>query len=106
MGQQRAPICGPASLLGVGKVDDQDGTPLGDSIQARPLAEGELQFVVGAGGMTARSQCSAARAIEDERDCGCIDVEKDHTGLAETVGGPYPAATLDSRQKLLMDCHI
>ena len=82
VGQHGGPVRGPASFLRIGEVDDQNRNPLRDRVQARSLAEGELQFVIHAGGRAAGTQCSAARTVEDKRNRCCVNVEETHTGLA------------------------
>lgn len=72
----------------------------------KALPEDELKFVVPTGRRAASSQCSAARAIEDDRDRGGVDVEQNHTRLAQAVRGPYPAPAVDSSAELFVDCHI
>ena len=106
VGQHGGPVGGPSNLLWIGEVDDQNRNPPRDRVQARSLAEGELQFVVRAGGRAAGSQCSAARAVEDERNRRCVNVEENHAGLAQPVGGIYPAPPVDGGEELLVDRHI
>ncbi|MGO9508383.1 MAG: hypothetical protein ACLPXZ_13960 [Mycobacterium sp.] len=65
-----------------------------------------MQFVVRARRLAAGSQCSAARTVEDDRNRSRINVEQNHTGLAQTVGGFYPAPAVDGREELLVDGHI
>ncbi len=104
VGEQGRAVGRPPRLLG--EVDDEHREPVGDRIQAGSLAERELQFVVGAGGGTAGAEGAAAGAVEDERDGGGVDVEKNHAGLAETVGGLYPTPAVDGLEELLVDRHI
>ena len=106
VGEHGGAVDGPASLVGVGEVGDQDRGPRRDGVQARSLAEGELQFVVHARGRAAGSQCSAVGAVEDQRDRRCVDVEQHHAGLAQPVGGLYPAPAVDGGEELLVDRHI
>ena len=98
IGQHGRPVRGPSNLSWIREVDDQDRDPLRHRLQARSLAKRELQFVVGAGVRAARSQCSAARAFEDERDGRRVNIEQNHAGLAQPVGGLYPTPTVDGRE--------
>ena len=99
-------VDGPARVVGVGEIDDQDGRAPGDRIQARALAEEELELVVHAGGFTAGSEGSAVGAVEDQGDRRRVDVEEHHARLTQPVGGIYPTAAVDSGEKLLVDRHI
>jgi hypothetical protein len=81
MAQHGGPVGRPAHLLRIGEVDDQHRNPRRDRVQARSLAEGELQFVVYTGGRATGSQRSATRAVEDERDSRCVNAEQNHAGL-------------------------
>ena len=104
--QHGGPVGGPPSLLGIGEVHDQDWSPTRDRVQAWPLAEGELQLVIYARGRTARSQCSAAGAVEDQRNRRCVNVEEDHTGLTQTIRSLDAALAVDGGEELLVDRHI
>ena len=99
-------VDGPARVVGVGEVGDQDGRAPGDGVQAGAFAEGELQFVVHARGRAAGSEGSAVGAVEDQGDRRRVDVEEHHARLTQTVGGVYPTPAVDSGEELLVDRHI
>jgi hypothetical protein len=106
VGQQSRPERGPATFGGIGEVDDEDGSSSGDRFQTRPLAEGELQFVVLARRLAAATQRSAGSAVEDQGDGRGVDFEKEHARLAEAIGRLRAALSADGCNQLLLNRHI
>ena len=106
VGEQGGAVDGPAGVVEVGKIGDEDRGAERDGVQAGAFAEGELEFVVGARGGAAGSECSAAGAVEDERNGRGVNVEEHHAGLAEPVGGLYPPPPVNRGEELVMDRHI
>ncbi len=66
VGEQGGAVDGPAVLVGVGEIGDEDRAAGRDGIQAGAFAEGELEFVVGPGGRTAGAESSAAGTVEHQ----------------------------------------
>ena len=106
VGEQGGAVDGPAAVVGVGEVDHQYRGSLGDGVQAGAFAEGELELVVDARGCAAGAKGSAGGAVEDQRDRRGVDVEQHHAGLAQPVGGFYPALAVDRGEELVVDRHI
>ena len=105
MGEHGRAVGGPAGAPSA-RSTTRIGARRADRVEAGSLAEGELQFVVDAGGVAAGAEGAAVGTVEDERDRGGVDVEENHAGLTETVGGLYPAPAVDGREELLVDRHI
>jgi hypothetical protein len=104
-GQQGRTERRPPTVGGIGQVDDVNGLSLGDGVQARALAEGELQFVVPAGRGATGTKGSGGSALEDQRNGRGVDVEKYDAGIAEAIGRVYPSTSVDRREQLLLDRH-
>jgi hypothetical protein len=105
LGQQGRTERGPATVGGIGQVDDVNGLSLGDGVQARALAEGELQFVVPPGRRATGTKGPGRSALEDQRNGRGVDVEKHDAGIAEAVRGVDPSMSVDRREQLLLDRH-
>ena len=106
VGQHGGAIGGPPGVVGSARSSTRTGALRGDRVQARPLAEGELQLVILAGGRAAGAQRSGVGAVEDQRDGRRVDAEQRHARLAQPVGGVYPAPAFDGGEQLLVDRHI
>jgi hypothetical protein len=106
VGEHGGAVDGPACVVQVRKVGDEDRALERDGIQAGALAEGELELVVYAGGFAAGSERSAGGAVEHQGDRGGVDIEKHHTGLAQPVGGLYPSPAVNRGEELVVDRHI
>ena len=104
--QHGGAVDGPASVVGVGEIGHEDRGAQRHGVQAGPLAERELEFVVHARGCAAGSECSAVGAIEDQRNGRGVNVEEQHAGLAQAVRGLYPPPAIERGEELLLDRHI
>ena len=104
--QHRGAVHRPSLVIGIGQVDNHDRRTPGDRVEARPLAEEELQLVIHPRGRAAGSQGSAVGAVENQGDRRRIDVEEHHARLTQSVGGVYPTPAVDGGEELLVDCHI
>jgi hypothetical protein len=97
---------GPATVVRVDEVDDEDGRSLVDGVHARAFANGELDFVEPAGRLAAAAEGSYRRAVKDQGDgCG-VDVEQVDADRAQTIGGFSPTVAVDRREQLLLDRHV
>ena len=105
VGEHRGPESGPATIAGIGKVDDEDRPSVGNRIEAWTLPQGELQLVECPGGVIARAQRCRRRPSQDQGYGGRVDVEQIDTRLAQTVGGTRPALAIDRGAQLLLDRH-
>ncbi len=99
-------VGGPAGVVGVGEIGDEDRGASCDGVQAGAFAEGELEFVVQARRLAAGSKGSAGHAVEDQRDSRGVDVKEYHAGLAEPVGGLYSSPPVNGGEELVVDRHI
>ncbi len=106
VGEHGGAVDGPAGVVGVGEIGDEDRGAKRDGLEAGAFAEGELEFVVRARERAAGSEGSAVGAVEDERNGRGVDVEERHAGLAEPVGGLYPSPAVNRGEELVVDRHI
>jgi hypothetical protein len=56
----------PPTIVAVGEVGNEDRGAQRDGVQARALAEGELEFVIHTRGRAAGAQCSAGGPGKDQ----------------------------------------
>jgi hypothetical protein len=103
--EHRGAESGPATVVGIGEVDDQHRLALRNRIKARTFPQGELQLVEGAGGDVTRAEGRGCLPLEDKGDGGGIDVKEGDAGLAQAVGGFRPTLAIDGSAQLLLDCH-
>ena len=96
---------GPASVAGVGDVDNQDRPLLAHAVEARTLAEGELQLVVSARGCAAAAERAGRGAVKDERDGGRVYPQAGHAGRAQTIGGRCATPPVDCGEEWLVEFH-
>lgn len=93
-------------FVGVGEVDGHDRGSMSDGIDAWPLAQGELQFVVHSRGRAAGAEGAGGGAVEDDGDGRSIDVKQSDAHLAQTVGRLRTAAAVDRRDELVPYRHV